>query len=59
MRLMNRNIKTVLTRRTDQGFALPVAMGTGLVMLLVGATLIGRSQGDQITASARKGTGGV
>lgn len=58
MWLMNRNIKTALTRRSDQGFALPVAVGTGLVMLLVAATLISRSQGDQITASARKGTGG-
>lgn len=40
----------------EQGFAIPIAMGLGLIMLLVGATMIIRAQGDQVTASAQKGT---
>jgi len=32
-----------------------IAVGLGLVMLLVGVTMIIRSQGDQVTASAQKG----
>lgn len=38
----------------DQGFALPLAVGMGLMMILVGMTMIARSQNDQITASAQK-----
>jgi len=40
----------------DQGFALPLAVGMGLIMILVGMTMIGRSQNDSITASAQKAT---
>lgn len=40
----------------DQGFALPLAVGMGLIMILVGMTMIARSQNDQITASAQKAT---
>lgn len=54
---MNRKLKAALKRRSDRGFALPVAVGMGLIMLLVAATLIVRSQGGQVTASARKRTG--
>ncbi len=41
---------------TNQGFALPMALGMGLIMLLVGITMILRSQDDQVTASAQKAT---
>jgi hypothetical protein len=38
----------------DQGFALPLALGIGLIMLLMGITMIARSQTDQVTAVAQK-----
>jgi len=55
---MNKKLKVVLTRRrsSEQGFALPIALGLGFVMLLIAATMIMRSQGDQVTASAQKAT---
>ena len=54
---MNKKLKIALIYRTsEQGFALPVAIGLGLIMLLIGATMIVRSQGDQVTASAQKAT---
>lgn len=40
----------------DRGFALPLAVGMGLIMILVGMTMIARSQNDQVTASAQKAT---
>lgn len=54
---MHRKLKAALRCRSDLGFALPVAVGMGLIMLLVAATMILRSQGGQVTASARKRTG--
>jgi len=54
---MNRKWKPTLQKRSsDQGFALPVAVGMGLIMILVGTTMILRSQDDQVTASAQKAT---
>jgi hypothetical protein len=54
---MNKKLKMALGRRSsEQGFAIPIAVGLGLVMLLVGMTMIIRSQGDRVTASAQKGT---
>ncbi len=53
---MNIKLKIALRRRSsEQGFAIPIAMGLGLFMILIGATMIMRSQGDQVTASAQKG----
>jgi hypothetical protein len=43
-------------RFSERGFALPIALGLGLIMILIGATMIVRSQGDQITALAQKNT---
>jgi len=40
----------------EQGFALPVAVGMGLIMILVGSTMLLRSQDDQATASAQRAT---
>lgn len=40
----------------EQGFALPIAVGVGLLMLMVGATMIVRSQADVNTANAQKAT---
>ncbi len=54
---MNTKLKFALIRRySDWGFALPIAIGMGLIMLLIGATMIVRSQSDQTTASAQKST---
>ena len=41
---------------SEQGFALPIAVGLGLVMILIGTTMVMRSQSDQMTASAQKAT---
>ena len=43
-------------RLSEQGFAIPIAVGMGLIMILIASTLIVRSQGDQISASAQKAT---
>ncbi|PZD72974.1 hypothetical protein C1752_02695 [Acaryochloris thomasi RCC1774] len=40
----------------NDGFALPVAIGVGLIMLLLGVTMVVRSQNDQVNASAQKAT---
>ena len=43
--------------QSEQGFALPIAVGLGLVMMLVAGILIVRSHDDQLTASAQKAIG--
>ncbi|MBW4641189.1 MAG: hypothetical protein KME05_23835 [Gloeocapsa sp. UFS-A4-WI-NPMV-4B04] len=54
---MNKKLKFILKNRSsEQGFAIPIAVGMGLVMLLIGTTMIVRSQGDEVTASAQKAT---
>lgn len=54
---MNRKLKIALKRRSsEQGFALVVAVGMGLIMVLVGTTMLIRGRGDQVTASAQKAT---
>lgn len=54
---MNKNLKLVLNNHSnEQGFALPIALGMGLIMLLIAATMVMRSQGDQVTASTQKST---
>lgn len=54
---MNKKLKIYLIRRSsEQGFAMPIAIGMGLIMILIAATMIIRSQGYQVTASAQKST---
>lgn len=54
---MNPKLKFALIRRySDHGFAMPIAMALGFIMILIAATMIMRSQGDQLTASAQKAT---
>ena len=54
---MNRKLKLALiSYASEKGFALPVVIGMGLIMTLIGMTMIMRSQGDQVTASAQRGT---
>lgn len=54
---MNKKLKITLKNcSSEQGFAIPIAIGLGLVMILIGTTMIVRSQGDQVTASAQKST---
>ncbi len=56
-KIINRKLKIAFIRRSsEQGFALPITVGLGLIMLLIAATLIVRAQGDQTTASAQKAT---
>ncbi len=40
--------------KSEQGFAIPVAVGMGLITILVATTMMLRSQDDQVTASAQK-----
>lgn len=40
----------------EDGFVLPLVFGIGLFMLIVGATMIFRSQDDQTTAIAQRET---
>lgn len=52
----NKRLKLALRRRSsEQGFAIPIAIGLGLIMILIATMMIMRSQGDQVTASAQKG----
>ena len=54
---MNWKLKLALiSYASEKGFALPVVIGMGLIMTLIGMTMIMRSQGDQVTAVAQKGT---
>ncbi|ABW28314.1 hypothetical protein [Acaryochloris marina] len=43
-------------RKSQAGFALPVAIGMGLIILLVGLTMLLRSQDSQVSAIAQKDT---
>jgi hypothetical protein len=42
--------------KNQQGFALPIAMGVGVVLLLIGVSMIVRSQADSTTATTQKST---
>jgi hypothetical protein len=42
--------------RSQAGFAVPLALGLGLVMIIVAASTIGRSQSDQTTTSFQRET---
>lgn len=54
---MNKKLKHALKHRyREQGFALPIVMGMGLIMILIATTLMIRSNGDQTTALAQKAT---
>jgi hypothetical protein len=43
-------------RRSDSGFALPIALGVGLFLIIVAASVILRSQQQQVDAIAQKQT---
>lgn len=54
---MNKKLKFALLRRSnEQGFALPVAVGLGLVMILVGTTMLVRAQSDLAIALVQRNT---
>lgn len=54
---MNKILKFAFKNSSsEQGFALPIAIGMGLIMTLIASTMIVRSQGDQVSASAQKAT---
>jgi Tfp pilus assembly protein PilX len=53
------NFKTVLRNaagKTQTGFVLPIAIGMGLVLVVIGIAMILRSQNDRIVATAQKTT---
>ena len=41
---------------SEQGFVIPIVMGLGLVMILIGSMMLVRSQVDKVTAAAQKST---
>jgi hypothetical protein len=43
-------------KHAQAGFAIPLALGMGLVMIIVAASMIGRSQSDQITTNSQRET---
>jgi Tfp pilus assembly protein PilX len=54
---MNKKLAIALITRSDnKGFALPIVMGIGLIIVLLGAVMMVRSQGDRVTASTQKAT---
>lgn len=54
---MHKNLKIALKRRSsEQGFAIPIVMGLGLVMILISTMMILRSQSERVTASAQTAT---
>lgn len=48
---------STLLRRQEQGFALPLAMGLGFVMVILGMSIMIVAQGDRISAFNRKESG--
>jgi hypothetical protein len=40
--------------RTQSGFAMPLALGMGLMMIIIAASLIGRSQSDRATTASQR-----
>lgn len=54
---MNKKLKIILKSYSGKdGFALPVALGMGLVMILISVTMVVRAQVDQTTALAQMAT---
>ncbi len=48
------SIKTRDRTPSETGFATPLALGMGLVMIIVAASLIGRSQSDRMTTNSQR-----
>ncbi len=46
----------LMRNSNEKGFALPIAMGVGLVIVLLGAVMMARSQTDRVTSSTQKAT---
>jgi hypothetical protein len=55
---MIRYFLTVFKRKNslEAGFALPVAIGMGLVMIIVAASMIGRAQSDRVITNSQRET---
>lgn len=49
--------RRLIGRNGDRGYAMPVAIGFGLAILMVSATLLLRSQNDDVTANLQEATG--
>jgi Tfp pilus assembly protein PilX len=54
--MRNRVPKTVKNLRREEGFAIPIVVGMGLIMILLATTAILRSQDDRVAAINKKAT---
>ena len=54
--VLNRKNSSYTSNITQAGFALPVAIGMGLVMIIVAASMIGRAQSDQTITNSQRET---
>jgi hypothetical protein len=50
-------LRCLASKPGQDGFALPIAMGFGLIVLVLGASTIVRSQSDRVTSIAQRSTG--
>jgi hypothetical protein len=50
--------RRLIGKNGDRGYAMPVAIGFGLAILMVSAALLLRSQNDDVTANLQEATGG-
>ncbi|MDK2410035.1 hypothetical protein QHH11_17945 [Aphanizomenon sp. PH219] len=58
--LINKRLKIALCySSSEEGFAMPIAVGFGLVMLIIALTMIMRSQNDVVNASSQKTMSGA
>jgi hypothetical protein len=48
--------KTSSINHSQAGFTMPLALGMGLVMIIVAASIIGRSQSDRLTTNSQRET---
>jgi Tfp pilus assembly protein PilX len=48
--MRNRVPKTIKSPRSEEGFAIPIALGMGLIMILLATTAMVRSQDDRVTS---------
>ncbi|MTJ43610.1 DUF7305 domain-containing protein [Dolichospermum flos-aquae] len=59
-KLMNQRLKIAIVYLSgEEGFVMPIAVGFGLVMLIIALTMIMRSQSDVVSASSQKTVSGA
>jgi hypothetical protein len=53
-RIARTNYNRKITNPAQSGFAMPIALGLGLVMIIFAASMIGRSQSDQLATNSQR-----